>query len=524
MLFPMLRRRAPLLVFALSLTQCPQPLPSASDAAQDATAEAATDASDGSSDAPGDGGSGRYVLPSCTQPATSNAPLATRCQQLVDTQGRVVVLRGVNARIDGIFDVTFSDGRAPLEALPSFALEDALRMRALGFNTLRLPLNWSGIEPTETGGINAAYLDRVAAVVDLCRQAGMYVLLDFHQDAFSKEIGEDGAPLWAIQPPPTMLLGGPLTDLGNRIMSAQVLNAFGTFFGGTDTGRRLRTRFGAMAAAVATRFATNDTVVGYELFNEPITDDDALLSFHTGVYDAIHAVDTRHLVVFEPPAARNLLDRAFVSSSPFPRMGAVYAPHVYTLSFSATEAQRRSFTYSTLRASHVAASNEARAWGTPTIVTEYGYDPNGIRAAEYLQFQGDLQDEFGESALFWLWKERSQSSWGLFDYDPATQAWTERPAVRAALARVYPQAIAGWPRSWQYDRAGTSFTLTFEGDAAVQSPSLLYVPEATNFPTRFEVRCDGAVVPGVTRDGRTGVVQVPCNGPGTHTVTLSGML
>ena len=62
----------------------------------------------------------------------------------------------------------------------------------------------------------------------------MWCLVDLHQDAYSKEIGEDGAPLWAIMPPPTELLEGPLNDLEERRISQQVLDAFSTFFGNRD--------------------------------------------------------------------------------------------------------------------------------------------------------------------------------------------------------------------------------------------------------------------------------------------------
>ena len=37
---------------------------------------------------------------------------------LRDSHGRALLLRGVNARVAGVFDVTFDDGRAPREAIP----------------------------------------------------------------------------------------------------------------------------------------------------------------------------------------------------------------------------------------------------------------------------------------------------------------------------------------------------------------------------------------------------------------------
>ena len=117
--------------------------------------------------------------------------------RIVDEANREVILRGMNARIEGIFDVTFSDGRTRLEPIPTFSQQDAEAMAAVGINFLRLPINWSGIEPEE-GEFNLQYLEQVDEIIEHCRNANIYVLLDFHQDAYSKELGEDGAPYWAI--------------------------------------------------------------------------------------------------------------------------------------------------------------------------------------------------------------------------------------------------------------------------------------------------------------------------------------
>ena len=65
--------------------------------------------------------------------------------------------------------------------------DDFAQMRALGFNVVRLVLNWSQLEPT-AGTYSATYLDRVAQVVGWARQQGIYVILDMHQDQYSRYI------------------------------------------------------------------------------------------------------------------------------------------------------------------------------------------------------------------------------------------------------------------------------------------------------------------------------------------------
>jgi endoglycosylceramidase len=376
----------------------------------------------------------------CPGEAFEGSPLSIRCGSLVDGQNREVLLTGMNARVEGVFDVALDGGRVPLEEIPPFTLDDARRMRALGFNALRLPLQWSGVEPTEDGGFDEAYLARVTSVVDLAHEAGLLVLLDLHQDAYSKEIGEDGAPYWAIVPEPPEKLSGPLTNLEARRLSAPVLAAFETFFGPSPDGARLRERFARMAAHVASRFASHDAVIGLELFNEPLATAEQLTRFHAQVFAAVRAAAPRKLVVFEPSATRNFLDRADIPAGPL-GPGTAYAPHVYTAAFGADDV-RAAVTRDALERSYVNAREEANAWQSALMVTEYGFPPADPKLGAYLSWHAELADATRASTFFWVWKETSQGSWGLFDRD-ASGTWVERPTVTRALSRVRLEAAAG---------------------------------------------------------------------------------
>ncbi|MEO7091901.1 MAG: cellulase family glycosylhydrolase, partial [Polyangiales bacterium] len=303
------------------------------------------------------------TTPPCKEAPGPFAPLSTRCGHFVDEQGRVVILRGVNARIAPVFDEDLGPGKVPLEALPTLAEGDFPRMRRLGFDVLRLPVHWSGIEPndTEPPTYDAKYLDEVVKVVAAARAADLRVLLDLHQDAYSKYIGQDGAPLWAIVPAPEKILEGPLGDLGARTLSSQVQKAFGTFFSRTDpAGVKLRARFGLAVAALTRRFVGDRTVVGVELLNEPLgVNDDALRTFDEEIGAAIRAVDPARLVFFEPPATRNLLDTSKLASAPLAMGGTVYAPHVYTHVFTPGDDKwNDTFTIEDLRHSNESAREE----------------------------------------------------------------------------------------------------------------------------------------------------------------------
>jgi hypothetical protein len=127
----------------------------------------------------------------------------------VDEAGRRVILRGVN--LGGDCKVPYPDGGTNLPSDFSdhrevsfigrpFPLAEAdehfSRLRAWGFNCLRMLTTWEAVEHRGPRDYDAAYLDYFA---ELCRMAGdygFYVFVDFHQDVWSRMTGGDGAPCW----------------------------------------------------------------------------------------------------------------------------------------------------------------------------------------------------------------------------------------------------------------------------------------------------------------------------------------
>src|SRR5579883_1346784 len=347
-------------------------------------------------------------------------PVDSDGRALRDGSGRTLLLRGVNARVSGVVDVA--------------------ELRAAGFNLLRLPIDWSGIEPAR-GAFDSAYLDRVEAVIDLLRGSGVYVLLDFHEDGYSKELCEDGAPLWAIDPPPSTLVGGPgpLAGPTDCHTSSAALAAFAKFFADSDG---LQEEYVTMASQVAMRFRSDTQVLGYEIMNEPIGVDTVIASFNQKVAAALRAIDTDHLILFEPAATRNFTNASPISSTPFPVGGAVYAVHVYTAVFG-NNASLDDGTYPPALANSVSgAREEADAWGTPLIITEYGIGSSSPRATQWLGHFLDDTDAQGASSALWLWKEESQGEWGLYQVQP-DGSFAPRPEMFQAVSRPYPQAIGG---------------------------------------------------------------------------------
>ncbi|MDZ4375967.1 MAG: cellulase family glycosylhydrolase [Phenylobacterium sp.] len=130
----------------------------------------------------------------------------------LDAAGRQVILRGVNLGGDckvpfpeggTNFPSDFSDHREVSFIGRPFPIEEADehlgRLRHWGFNLLRLLTTWEAVEHAGPGRYDDAYLDYLAEVTRRAGEHGFHVFIDFHQDAWSRMTGGDGAPGWTFE-------------------------------------------------------------------------------------------------------------------------------------------------------------------------------------------------------------------------------------------------------------------------------------------------------------------------------------
>ena len=410
--------------------------------------------------------------------------------RIVDEAGREIMLRGMNARIEGIFDVSFSDGRTRLEPIPIFSQEDAELMASMGINFLRLPINWSGIEPEE-GEFDLDYLQRVDEVVEHCRNAGIYVLLDFHQDAYSKEIGEDGAPYWAIYPAAEFTLEGPLEDLDERRASPQVLDAFEAFFDNTEG---LMDRFLPTVELVVSRYASDSAVLGFEIMNEPVAFHAAdginkLFGFYEKVTQTIRAIDDKHTIWMEPDASRNFL---LVADSPssFPDTNIVYTPHMYP-QFEDTGDWDAAKWVTELTYTYDRMQKEKRDWGGALVLGEWGANPRDESSAAYMRASRETFNQHLMGEAFWLWKENCQGFWGLYDYIEEDDSWSFNEVAAKEFGTPTVHAVPGIFKSLSFDYE--AIRLTAEVEAREAGWSQIFLP-ARWYPEGPKVTLNGELV------------------------------
>lgn len=246
--------------------------------------------------------------------------ISSRGTTFRDEAGRHVLLRGVNlggdTKLPSFPDsptyrptdfashrtVSFIGRPAPLDEL-----DDHLdRLAGWGFNTLRLLTTWEAIEHEGPGLYDEAYLDYYAAVCRRAKDRGFYVLVDLHQDVWSRMSGGDGAPGWtweaagldyrkfhstqaalvmqhAYDPSiggrqpsyPVMSWGGNYARSANGII-------WTLFFAGEDfapsstvdgvsSQRYLQDHYLGAMRALAERVADLENIIGFDTLNEPGT-------------------------------------------------------------------------------------------------------------------------------------------------------------------------------------------------------------------------------------------------------------
>jgi len=90
--------------------------------------------------------------------------------------------------------ISFIDRPFPLVDAPSHFE----RLSNYGFNIVRLTVTWEAVMHAGPGIIDHEYLQYLSDLVDVACAYGIYVVMDPHQDVWSRMTGGDGAPEWTL--------------------------------------------------------------------------------------------------------------------------------------------------------------------------------------------------------------------------------------------------------------------------------------------------------------------------------------
>jgi endoglycosylceramidase len=415
---------------------------------------------------------------------------------LVDAQGRVVLLHGVNAVWK----------RAPYVApatAAGFTAKDADWIAAQGFNTVRLGVLFAGVMP-QRGKVSRGYLDATAKVVDLLAARHIWVLLDFHQDLYNERFSGEGFPAWAVHDdglPMPVNAGFP----GNYFLPATT-RTFDNFYANVDG---LTDLYAQAWRAVAARFANTSYVLGYDLLNEPwpgsavascanpvgcpVFDSQSLEPLYDKAIAAIRTVDRRRIVWLEPNVLFN--DGAQTNlTAKDPQLGLSW--HQYCTSAGLTHSSGGKAGADCGPQGELVFHNAETftAGRYASLLTEYGASDDLPDVARLTA----AADAHLVGWQYWHYKEwadpttESQGSGGQGLFTDDRDLRTVKQAKADLLVRPFARAIAGTPLAMRFDTATKAFTLTYTAKPATGLTEV-FLP-VRQYPRGYRVTVSGATV------------------------------
>lgn len=408
------------------------------------------------------------ALTATAAPALASPELRVDGRHFKDSGDGVVVLRGVNAA---------GDSKVP----PFRPVKDAAFFAPLegwGFNVVRLLFTWEGFEPSK-GQYDSTYLEYYVNAVRGAAAHNLYVIVDFHQDAFSRfTLGGcgEGFPKWALPPSitPAAPDNGPsCADWGPRMLGDANMAAAWDSFYADEIGAR--TAYLAMIKAVAATLDKEPNVIGYDLLNEPWGDEVTQIGpLYQDAAKAIREVS--------PSAILFLCPRALVSAGNPTELvdpkisNSVYAPHFY----DASVVIFKSWSKLPPDKPFQLMLGTAEAWGVPMLLGEMGAAAGTERGLAYVDsLYAHLDDAFA-SGTQWVytpgWTDAAKDGWNTEDFSIVDDKGQTRDNFRA---RPYPRRVSGNPVeftvSYEDAKRARVVALTWENDPATGETEI-FVP------------------------------------------------
>ncbi|MCC7077971.1 MAG: cellulase family glycosylhydrolase [Acidimicrobiia bacterium] len=421
------------------------------------------------------------ILLAATLLSACEYEIPTDMRYITDGEGRALVLHGANVS---------SGAKNSSLPMPDHTRDDVLRMGYAdwGMNVARVLVQWDAIEP-EPGVYDEAYLDAVAERMRWFEDAGVYVILDMHQDVYGPAVGGNGAPAWATRTNGVPVLP-PFEPWWLNYLQPAVNIAFANFWKTAGANADVREHFVAMWRHVADRFAGDPALLGYDILNEPYPggswagfENNVLTPFYQDVIDAIREVDMDGWVFVEPKsfgANQGVKSSLRLGTLVDPREGearVAYYPHLYTPDVDLGGEYNGDTTFIDFWAQ--SRVSEINRGPMPMLIGEFGR--GGSSAPPWTSDVLDMAEDVTSGWTWWSY-EICDGCWGLVGTD------REEHEVVGTLVRTYARAIAGRPLHRDYDVATRVFEVSF-AETGVTAPTEIFVPEARHYPEGFTVSC-----------------------------------
>ena len=349
--------------------------------------------------------------------------------------------------------------------------QDLLLLKERGFNSIRLLIFWLAVEPTK-GVFDDAYLDMIEEKIGWATEAGLYVILDMHQDLWGPKFGGDGGPAWAA-----LDEGLPFTSQSpwwENYNQPAVKKCYDNFYADKEG---IRGEFIKAWQFVATRFKDNKTVVGYDLLNEPFHgswsptklgefEKQVLSPFFAEVAAAVREVDVNHIIFVEPVMSVSMgLPSAL---TPPEDDNLAMAFHFYDILIHNFDLYKGGD--ATIANAFSNFQSWAKKHNKPWLMGEWGVEITKQNAEAYLLHKLDYFDSYQVGSMYYGFDLETHSSMALLDA-------AKLPRWNFDLqSRPYPQRIAGEVIDYTWDHPSSSGTLIYQSNPAIDAPSKIFIP------------------------------------------------
>jgi endoglycosylceramidase len=175
-----------------------------------------------------------------------------------------------------------------------------------GLNVVRLLFTWEAYEP-EMGQYDDSYMNYYITAVQAAESNGLYVIVDFHQDGFSRWLPPgcgEGFPKWAI--PPSVTPGQPDNgaDCAKWALSSNGLDqrtaSWSAFYSDSNGAQ---TAYSTMLSRVVSALSKEPMVLGYDLLNEPDGDEVTQIGpLYEAAAKVVRAADPTAILFLSPRA------------------------------------------------------------------------------------------------------------------------------------------------------------------------------------------------------------------------------
>lgn len=402
-----------------------------------------------------------------------------------DATNRIVILQGV-----------FSVEKPVSPAADGFAANYdnyAEDLRTLGMNSVRLAYHWSGLEGTR-GQYDMVYLERIRRVVNKLEAAGIFTLIDSHQDMFGPKYGErgNGFPDWAAIDYGVPMLG----DLGfpGNYFQPPVSLAFDNLWLNTDG---ILDAYAAQLSFVASQFTDYDYLLGYDLMNEPWAGTQYPACFNlTGCpqFDwlflqpamdsfarAVRAQDSNAIVFYEPQFTFDSGAKTWLNAPPEDVRPAGFSFHDLCVARALRQVVDQPMLGTLLESAcdpfhtqvYINAFEASLRMNVTPFMTEV--------------LASNERDTAGLECLLER-AEDNKMSWNVGQYPAANNNNT------VVLARVFPRAVAGTPERYHFDPRSGVFEMRYSADMTITTPTLIAVPVSVHYPAGYTVEVSGGRV------------------------------